>query len=449
MRYAPHDYQRRAITHLLLHENAVLLLGLGLGKTVITLTALHALLTNHLTSKVLVIAPKRVAHTTWPDEIAKWDHLAGLEATVLAGGPARRATLADTPTRVHIINRELVPWLARHFGQAWPYDTVVIDELSSFKSATSQRNKALTKVRHRITRMIGLTGTPTSTGLLDLFGQYKLIDPSIFGTRLTVYREKYFTPTKYVYGRPVDWQLKPGAEEAIYEAIRPVTVSMTAADHLTMPDLFTVNHTVTMPNKAHHTYETLKRDLIVDLDGETIDAHNAATLAGKLLQMANGALYTSPTGWVTIHQAKLDGLEDLIEAANGQPVLVAYWYKHDLAHIRQRFPEARVLDKPEDFQAWNAREIQVGLIHPASAGHGLNLQAGGHLIVWYSLTWSLELYQQLNGRLYRQGQKQPVTITHLVTKGTIDARVLASLGRKDSTQSALIGAVKAELGREV
>lgn len=449
MRYEPHDYQRAAITHLLLHPNAVLLLDMGLGKTVITLTALHALHHNNLTRKALVIAPKRVALTTWPEELAKWDHLTSLESTNIVGTPTERERLTETDAPIHIINRENVPWLVQTLGNAWPYDTVVIDELSSFKSATSQRNKALTKVRHHITRMIGLTGTPTSTGLLDLFGQYKLIDPTIFGTRLTVYREKYFTPTKYVYGRPVDWQLKPGAEEAIYEAIRPVTVSMTAADHLTMPDLFTVNHTVAMPTKAHHTYETLKRDLIVDLDGETIDAHNAATLAGKLLQMANGALYTSPTGWVTIHQAKLDGLEDIIEAANGQPVLVAYWYKHDLARIRQRFPEARVLDKPEDFQAWNAGKIQVGLIHPASAGHGLNLQAGGHLIVWYSLTWSLELYQQLNGRLYRQGQKQPVTITHLVTKDTIDARVLASLGRKDSTQAALIGAVKAELGREV
>lgn len=449
MRFEPHDYQRRAITHLLLHENAVLLLGLGLGKTVITLTALHALHHNNLTHRTLVIAPKRVALTTWPDELAKWDHLTSLESTNIVGTPTERERLTETPTPIHIINRELVPWLVKHFGQAWPYDTVIIDELSSFKSATSQRNKALWKVRHHITRMIGLTGTPTSTGLLDLFGQYKLIDPTIFGTRLTVYREKYFTPTKYVYGRPVDWQLKPGAEQEIYEAIRPVTVSMTAADHLTMPDLFTVNHHVAMPTKAHQTYLALKCDLIVDLDGETIDAHNAATLAGKLLQMANGALYTSPTGWVTIHQAKLDGLEDIIEAANGQSVLVAYWYKHDLAHIRQRFPEARVLDKPEDFQAWNAGKIQVGLIHPASAGHGLNLQAGGHLIVWYSLTWSLELYQQLNGRLYRQGQKQPVTITHLVTKDTIDARVLASLGRKDSTQAALVDAVKAELGREV
>lgn len=446
MRYEPHNYQRQAITHLLLHPNAVLLLSMGLGKTVITLTALQGLLASGLTKKALIIAPKRVALSTWPNELAKWDHIANLDTVNLTGTPTQRARLTKSQAPIHIINRELVPWLIKNIGQkTWPYDTVVIDELSSFKAHNSQRNKALSKIRPNINRMIGLTGTPTSTGLLDLFGQYKIIDPTIFGTRITTYREKYFTPTKYAYGRPVDWQLKPGADKAIYDQIRPVTISMTADDLLDVPPIIRNDYPVTMPAKTRATYRTLKRDLIADLDGETIDAMNAATLSNKLLQLANGAIYTNETEWRRVHEAKLDGLEDLIEAANGQPLLVAYWFKHDLARIRHRFPDAQLLDSPQDFDNWNAGRIPVGLIHPASAGHGLNLQAGGHLIVWFSLTWSLELYQQLNGRLHRQGQSHPVTVTHLVTEGTIDRRVLAALEGKNTTQAALIDAVKTEL----
>lgn len=422
---------------------------MGLGKTVITLTALQALLKNQLAHRVLVIAPKRVALTTWPQELAKWDHLAGLDAINITGTPTQRATLANTPTQIHIINRELVPWLVTHHGTDWPYDTVVIDELSSFKNASSKRNRALCRVRPHINRIIGLTGTPTSTGLLDLFGQYKLIDPSIFGTRITTYRERYFQPTTYVYGRPVGWEPRQGAQDAIYEAIRPVTISMTAEDYLDVPEAIFVNHAVVIPPKARATYDTLKRDLVTHINTETIDASSAATLAGKLLQLSAGAIYTDPTSaeWVDVHDAKLDGLEDLVEAANGQPLLVAYWYTHDLARIKDRFPNARLLDTAQDFEDWNKGLIPIGLIHPASAGHGLNLQAGGHLLVWFTLTWSLELYQQLNARLHRQGQTHPVTITHLVAEDTIDARVLASLGRKDSTQAALVDAVKAELNQ--
>lgn len=451
MRFEPHNYQRAAITHLLLHPNAVLLLDMGLGKTVITLTALTSLLANQLAHKVLIIAPKRVATHTWPAELAKWDHLAGLNAVVLTGSPAQRQALLEDPAPLHIINRENIPWLVQTLGNAWPYDTVVIDELSSFKNASSKRNRALCRVRPHINRMIGLTGTPTPNGLLDLFGQYKLIDPSIFGTRITTYRERYFQPTTYVYGRPVGWEPRPGAQDAIYGAIRPVTMSMAAEDYLDVPEAIFVNHAVVIPPKARATYDTLKRNLIAHINTETIDASSAATLAGKLLQLSAGAIYTDPTSaeWVDVHDAKLDALEDLVEAANGQPLLVAYWYAHDIARIKDRFPNARLLDTAQDFEDWNKGLIPIGLIHPASAGHGLNLQAGGHLIVWYTLTWSLELYQQLNARLHRQGQKQPVTITHLVTKDTIDARVLASLGRKDSTQAALVDAVKAELGREV
>lgn len=447
MKFNPHNYQRQAIAHILTHPNSVLLLDMGLGKTVITLTALTSLLTSRLTRRVLIIAPKRVATHTWPTELAKWDHLAGLDAVVLAGTPATRQALLEDPAPLHIINRENVPWLVQTLGKNWPYDTVVIDELSSFKNASSKRNRALMKVRGRITRMIGLTGTPTSTGLLDLFGQYKLIDPSIFGTRITAYRERYFQPTTYVYGRPVGWEPRQGTQDAIYEAIRPVTMSMTAEDYLDVPEAIFVNRAVVIPPKARTTYDTLKRDLVTHINTETIDASSAATLAGKLLQLSSGAIYTDPNTaeWVDVHDAKLDALEDLVEAANGHPLLVAYWYTHDLARIRERFPNARLLDTAQDFEDWNKGLIPVGLIHPASAGHGLNLQSGGHLIVWYTLTWSLELYQQLNARLHRQGQTHPVTITHLVAEDTIDARVLASLTRKDATQAALVDAVKAEV----
>ncbi|MEW6943611.1 DEAD/DEAH box helicase [Trueperella pyogenes] len=447
MRYTPHNYQHRAISHILTHHNTVLLLGMGLGKTSITLTALAALHNTGQAGKTLIIAPKRVATHTWPAELTKWDHLASLSSVVLAGSPAKRQALLEDPAPLHIINRENVPWLVQTLGDRWDYDTVVIDELSSFKNASSKRNRALTRVRGRITRMIGLTGTPTSTGLLDLFGQYKLIDPSIFGTRITAYRERYFQPTTYVYGRPVGWEPRQGAQDAIYEAIRPVTMSMTAEDYLDVPEAIFVNHAVSIPPKARTTYDTLKRDLVTHINTETIDATSAATLAGKLLQLSAGAIYTDPnsTEWIDVHNAKLDALEDLVEAANGQPLLVAYWYTHDLARIRKRVPNARLLDTAQDFEDWNKGLIPVGLIHPASAGHGLNLQAGGHLIVWYTLTWSLELYQQLNARLHRQGQQHPVTITHLVAEDTIDARVLVSLTRKDATQAALVDAVKAEL----
>nr|DAY94749.1 MAG TPA: Chromatin remodeling complex ATPase [Caudoviricetes sp.] len=449
MQYEPHDYQRKALTHLLIHKNAVLLLDMGLGKTVITLTALQALLKNGLTHRALVIAPKRVASSTWPSEIAKWDHLADLDAVMLTGTPTQRKALAASSAPLHIINRELVPWLVQHHTKCgWPYDTVIIDELSSFKTHNSQRNKALMKVRSRINRMIGLTGTPTSNGLLDLFGQYKVIDPSIFGTRITAYREQYFKPAKYVYGRPVDWQIKPGASEEIYEKIRPVTLSMTAKDFLDVPPVVYADYPVAMPNQATASYQALKRDLVADIAGQSIDAGSAATLAGKLLQLANGAIYTGEGQWRKVHVAKLDALEDIVESANGQSLLVAYWFKHDLARICERFPQARLLDKERDFAQWNAGRIPLGLIHPASAGHGLNLQSGGHLIVWFSLTWSLELYQQLNGRLHRQGQTRPVTVTHLITEGTIDRKVLTALQRKDFSQGALIDAVKAELKQE-
>lgn len=446
MKFEPHTYQRRAISHILTHEYAVLLLSMGLGKTVITLTALQALLANHLTHKALVIAPKRVAHSTWPQELAKWDHLADLDAAIIAGTPTQRTRLLNSSAPIHIINRELVPWLVKQSSSRWPYDTVIIDELSSFKTPNSQRNKALMRVRPKIGRMIGLTGTPTSNGLLDLFGQYKIIDPNIFGTRITTYRERYFQPTKYVYGRPVDWRIRAGADQEIYAKIRPITLSMRAEDYLDVPPVIHVNHPVGMPAEAKTKYNQLKHDLIATIDSEVIDAGSAATLSGKLLQLANGAIYTDNKDWSEIHTAKLDGLEDLIEAANGQPLLVAYWFKHDLARICERFPQAKLLDSPGDFTDWNAGNIPLGLIHPASAGHGLNLQAGGHLIVWYSLTWSLELYQQLNGRLHRQGQTHPVTVAHLVTEGTIDRKVLAALQRKDTSQAALIDAVKTELG---
>lgn len=440
MRYRPHNYQQTATRFILDHHEAAILLGMGLGKSVITLTAIWQLLLDYFTvSRVLVVAPLRVARDTWPAEVAKWDHLQGLSVAVAVGTKADRLDALAKSAMVTVINRENIPWLVRQYGDSWPFDMVVIDELSSFKNHRAKRFTALVKMRPHVKRWVGLTGTPASNGLMDIWAQFRLLDGGQrLGRFITRYRDKWFLPDKRNGMQVFTYKPRAGAEEEIYDAIADMTLSMRTTDHLTLPDLTVTTTPVVLGAGERAVYEQLKADLVVDLDGQVVDAANAAALSGKLLQLASGAIYDEHGDTVEVHGAKLDALEDIIEAANGQTVLVAYWYRHDRERIQRRFPQARELKTSADIEAWNRGDIPLGLIHPASAGHGLNLQSGGHLLVWFSLTWSLELYQQTNARLYRQGQAEPVTITHLTATGTLDQAVLKALEAKDMTQAALI-----------
>lgn len=447
MRYKPHNYQRLATEFITSHDEAAIFLGMGLGKSVIALTAIWQLLVDYfLVTRVLVIAPLRVARDTWPQEAAKWDHLEGLSLAVAVGSKAERLDALAKGAMVTVINRENIPWLVAHYGKAWPFDMIVIDELSSFKNHRAKRFTALVKMRPYVSRWVGLTGTPAANGLMDLWAQFRLLDGGQrLGRYITRFRDRWFVPDKRGGIQVFTYKPRAGAEHDIYEAISDMTLSMRTTDHLTLPELTLTTTRVKLAEKERAVYEQFKQDLVIELDGQVIDATNAAVLSGKLLQLANGAIYDENGDAIVVHGAKLDALEDLIEAANGQNLLVAYWYKHDLQRIIERFPEARPLKTSTDIEAWNNSEIQIGLIHPASAGHGLNLQVGGHLLIWFSLTWSLELYQQANARLYRQGQTQPVTITHLAAEGTLDEAVLKALDTKNVTQAALIEAVKTQL----
>lgn len=447
MHYTPHNYQRQATDFIIDHHEAAIFLGMGLGKSVTTLTAIWQLMLDYFTiSRVLVIAPLRVARDTWPAEIAKWDHLDGLTVAVAVGTKQDRLDALAKSAMVTIINRENIPWLISQLGDSWPFDMVVIDELSSFKNHRAKRFMALVKMRPFVKRWVGLTGTPASNGLMDVWAGFRLLDGGErLGRFITRYRERWFTPDKRNGMQVFTYKPRTGAEEEIYEAIGDMTLSMRTTDHLQLPPLTVTTTPVTLEPKERRVYEQLKSDLVLDLGDETIDAANAAALSGKLLQLASGAIYTAGGQWAPVHDRKLDALEDLIEAANGSPLLVAYWFTHDRERITARFPQARELKTSADIEAWNRGEVTFGLIHPASAGHGLNLQSGGHLLVWFSLTWSLELYQQTNARLYRQGQSEPVTITHLVAEGTLDEAVLKALDAKDATQAALIDAVAAEI----
>lgn len=448
MLYKPYEYQKYATRFIQTHEVSAIFLDCGMGKSVITLTAIKRLLAKGKARRVLVVAPLRVAQTTWPDEIQKWDHLKGLTYAVAVGSEEKRKAALAKKADITIINRENVEWLVAKSGQKWCYDTVVLDELSSFKSYQAKRFKYLLKVRPFVSRIVGLTGTPASNGLMDLWAEFRVLDlGERLGRYITRYREAYFKPDKR--NAQVVFSYKPltGAEERIYEKISDITISMKAKDYLHLPELVFNDVFVKLDEKAERAYAEFKADMVVELKGEEIDAVNAAVLSNKLLQMANGAIYAEDGKVIRIHDKKLDALEDMLESANGKPVLVAYWFKHDLQRIKERFPLAREIKTAEDIRAWNNGEIAMGLIHPASAGHGLNLQRGGSTIIWFGLTWSLELYQQLNARLYRQGQKETVIIHHILTEGTMDERVLRAVGEKDKTQSALIDAVRAELGR--
>lgn len=445
MKYNPHDYQEYAKNFILAHPVCCLMLDMGLGKTIITLTALWLLALDYFdTGKVLIIAPKRVAEDTWPKEMAKWENITGLSYSLVIGSKKEREDALSKKAFVYIINRENVSWLVDNYY--WDFDTVVIDELSSFKSNKALRFKSLKKVRPKIQRLIGLTGTPAPNSLLDLWPQMYLLDMGQrLGRFIGGYRDRFFKPDKR--NREIIYSYKPreGSEEKIYELLSDICISMKAVDFLNMPDKISNRIEVSMNKKERDIYDSFQSDMCLSLvDGE-LDAINAAGLSNKLLQMANGAVYGEDKKVLHIHDRKLNALEDLIEAANGKPLLVAYWYKHDLTRISERF-DTRYIDTSQDIEDWNAGKIPVALIHPASAGHGLNLQEGGSTIIWFGLTWSLELYQQLNARLWRQGQKNTVVIQHIITKGTHDEDVMKALESKDRSQSALIEAVKARIG---
>lgn len=450
MKYNPHNYQTYATEFMIKNPVSAVFLDMGLGKTVVTLTAINEMCRDtFLVSKVLVIAPLRVARDTWPAEIEKWNHLKGLTYAVAVGTEAERRAALLQKASVYIINRENLCWLIEDSGLPFDFDMVVIDELSSFKSHRAKRFKSLLKARPRIKRIVGLTGTPSTNGLMDLWAEFRILDlGKRLGRYITHYRQNYFIPDKRNGMVVFSYKPLPGAEEAIYKQIDDITISMKAEDYLDMPDCIYNEVKVKLDKKERKVYNTLKKEMVVSIGADEVDASNAAVLSNKLSQLANGAIYSDDKKVISIHDRKLDALEDLIEAANGKPVLVAYWFKHDFERIKKRF-DVREIKSSKDIVDWNNGQIPVAVIHPASAGHGLNLQAGGSTLIWYGITWSLELYQQTNARLWRQGQKsEAVIIHHIIAEKTVDEQIMAALNRKDKTQSALIDAVRVNLEAE-
>ena len=452
MRYKPHDYQKYAINFIKEHPIAAILLDMGMGKTSIVLAALNDLIFDSFeVSKVLIIAPLRVAKHTWSTEIQKWDQLKGLRYSIVVGTAAERRRALMVDADIYIINRENIPWLIEKSGLPFDYDMVVIDELSSFKNWQAKRFRALMKVRPKVKRIVGLTGTPSSNGLMDLFAEYKILDMGErLGRFISQYRLDYFVPDQMNGPVVYSYRLRPGADRRIYNRISDITISMKGTDHLKMPELVNSEYMVYMDEDERRKYEQMKHDLVVSLPGGEVTAANAASLSGKLTQMANGAVYSDAGGIENIHDRKLDALEDMIEAANGKSLLVAYWYKHDLIRISRRLDARGVrygkLDTDKSICDWNAGRLEVGLIHPASAGHGLNLQSGGSTLVWFGMIWSLELYQQTVARLWRQGQESgTVVVQHIITADSIDERIMKALHAKGNTQARLIDAVKAEV----
>lgn len=447
MKYNPHDYQQYATEFISTHPISALLLDMGLGKTSITLTAINNLLFDSFeVHKVLVVAPLRVARDTWLAEIEKWEHLKNLRYSVVVGTAQERISALHVPADIYIINRENIQWLVEESGLPFDFDMAVIDELSSFKNHLSKRFRAFMKVRPKLKRIVGLTGTPAGNGLMDLFAEFKLLDMGErLGRLIGQYRNAYFQPDKRNGMVIYSYKPLPNAERQIYDKISDITISMKAADHLKMAELISAEYTIQLSEKEKEKYDHLKKDLILSTEDNEVTAANAASLSNKLSQMANGAVYSDDESVIQIHDRKLDALEDIIESMNGKTLLVAYWFKHDLERIQKRF-EIREIKSSADISDWNSGKIPVALIHPASAGHGLNLQSGGSTLVWFGLTWSLELYQQTNARLWRQGQTaDTVVIQHIIAKGTIDEQIMKALKAKDTTQAALISAVKADL----
>ena len=459
MIFKPHAYQTAAINHILTHPEAALLLDMGLGKTVITLTAAERLLSEDPEiRRILIIAPLRVAENTWPAELRKWDHLSRLTYAVATGPREKRLAALLSPVDICIINRENVAWLIEQSGVPFDFDMVIVDELSSFKSWQSRRFRSLMKVRPKVRRIVGLTGTPTGNGLMDLYAEFRLLDMGKrLGRSIGSYRDAYFRPEKRCGNIIYTWAPRPGAEEEIHRRISDITISMRACENLPMPRLISNTVEVEMSPTERRIYDALHEDLTISAPEGEITASSAAALAGKLLQLSGGAIYLddpentrSPRPYTAFHSRKLDALEDILEGMNGRPLLIAFWFRHEYSRIAALLDRLGItwakLDSMASIDRWNRGELQAALIHPASAGHGLNLQQGGNTIVWFTPVWSLELYQQTNARLFRQGQtSRTVVITHLITKDTIDARVLSALSRKDKVQKALIEAVKAEL----
>ena len=448
-----HEYQKFSVQHIVSHPYCSLFLDLGLGKTISTLTAIKKLMDEYLeVSKVLVIAPKRVAESTWSDEIAKWDHLKGLTISKILGTEKQRKAALKASADIFVINRENVVWLVSHLQGYWPFDMVVIDELSSFKSSKSARFRALRLVRPKTNRVVGLTGTPAPNGLIDLWSQLYLLDlGERLGRTITSYRTKYFRPGRSNGQIVFDYKLNNGSEEAIYKQIGDICISMKAEDYLQLPERIDRTVEVHLPEKITNQYLDFEKEQVLALENEDgdISAVNAAALSNKLLQFANGAIYDSERNIHDIHTEKLEALEEIVEAANGQSVLVFYSFRHDVSRILRKLKtyHPKEIGGPEDIKAWNEGDIPLLLAHPASAGHGLNLQAGGHIVVWFGLPWSSELYQQANARLYRQGQNKPVIIHHLIASGTMDEDVMKALGNKIDKQEALMQAVKARIQR--
>ncbi|HEL9644511.1 TPA: DEAD/DEAH box helicase [Streptococcus suis] len=454
MKLTLHNYQVVAKDFIMGHPYAAVILDMGMGKTATTLSAVNELMFDRFeVTKVLVIAPLRVANTVWSDEIEQWSELRHLRYSKIVGTPKQRKVALQKDADIYIVNRENLPWLVEQCSPYFKWDMVVIDELSSFKSWQSKRFKAFMAMRPYMKRIVGLTGTPSSNGLMDLFAEFKVIDGGErLGRFIGEFRSRYFEEGRrngnivYEY-IPMDY-----AECQIQDRISDITISMKALDYLDMPELISTKKLVRMTEKEKEKYIQFKKEYVLsELDGLEVTAANAASLTNKLVQLSNGAVYSDDHTVVPLHEQKLDALEDILESANGEPVLVAYWFKHDLARIIGRLEKlkvkSRVLKTEEDIREWNKGNVPVGLLHPAGAGHGLNLQKGGHHLVWFGLTWSLELYQQTNARLWRQGQEaETVVIQHIVTEGTIDEEILKALENKDAQQERLIEAVKAQVG---
>lgn len=446
-----HSYQERGVKHILDNEFCALFLDMGLGKSVTTLTAIKELLDGCIISNALVIAPKKVAQVTWRDEIQNWAHLQDLTISVIDGDVKHRRAAMATKADIYTVSRDNIVWLVMEYGGIkLPYDMVVIDELSSFKNHASKRFRALRKVRKFIPRVVGLTGTPSPNGLIDLFAQMYLIDQGQrLGKSITAYRDKFFRPDKRNGDIVFSYALKSPQEETekqISDLISDITISMTAEDYLQMPDRINIYDRVELPPKVLAQYKEFEREQVLELinSDEPISAASAAALSNKLQQFANGAIYDADRKVIELHDEKLEKLEELVEAANGSPVLVAYSYKHDLDRIMKKLKAYKPvkLEKPEQIAEWNAGNIKVLVTHPASSGHGINLQKGGHTLIWFGNTWSLELYMQFNARLYRQGQAYPVTVHHILTSGTVDEKIIKALSGKKETQDGLMNSIK-------
>jgi SNF2 family DNA or RNA helicase len=437
-----HNYQHRFIDFVKSSQRVMGAIAMGMGKTTSTLTAASDLLDSFAVQRVLVIAPLRVARSVWKQEAAQWDHLSHLQFSVVVGSEKERLAALQRRADIYVINRENVAWLTKRYGTRWPFDMVVVDESSSFKSASSQRFKAMKRVLPAIKYIVLLTGTPSPNGLLDLWSQAYMLDfGAALGRTAGDYQRRFFVQGYGGYS----YTPMVGAQAKIEKLLRPMVMSLAAEDYLEVPTRIDLMQQVVLPAAAAKEYAAFEKSMFIELpDGADVEAQSAAILANKLLQYANGALYTDKSGaWSEVHAAKLDALEELIEENPGETMLVGYNFKSDLARLQARFPQARVLDNdPETILAWNRKEIPLLLAHPQSAGHGLNLQAGGSLMVWFGLCWSLEYYQQMNARLHRQGQTEPVRVVHLVAEGTIDARVVAVLTAKDVVQRSLLDALK-------